>query len=160
MINTWAVPFVLHAAFCMGSWLTFKNTIVGQRNQMGPMTAQSADKILILNMYLGLIMGTTVPVCYLNNGARAEVMGYPVEEVERTLTVWFLFSFCGFPVPRRPESFTGTHQHKPALFRNLAGREETDSWGGLSFPGLQSLVVTTLVSAYHKLKNTRSSIFK
>lgn len=66
--------------------------IVDQRNQMGPMTIQSTNKVLILSMYLGLIIGTTVPVCHLNKGARAEVMGYPVEEVERALTVWFLFS--------------------------------------------------------------------
>lgn len=56
------------------------------------MTTQSTNKVLIISMYLGLIMGTTVPVCHLNKGTRAEVMGYPVEEVERALTVWFLFS--------------------------------------------------------------------
>lgn len=108
IVNAWVISFVLYAHFGMGSWLTFKNMIVDQRNQMGPMTTQSTNKVLILSMYLGLIIGTTVPVCHLNKGARAEVMGYPVEEVERALTVWFLFSLWGFPVPQRPESFTGT----------------------------------------------------
>lgn len=53
-------------------------------------------------------MGTSVPVCHLNNAARAKVMRYPDEEVERGPTVWFLFSFWGFSVPWRPESFIGT----------------------------------------------------
>lgn len=109
LINTWSIS--LHCThFCKGSWLALRNKVMGQRN----LTTLSADKNLILNMFLGFIIGTAVPVCHLNN-ASAKAIRCQNEEGERVLPVWFPFNFCGSPVLGDLKSFIGFHQYKSAL---------------------------------------------